>query len=67
MLFLVRYGLNLVRDKLVWVMSVRDMWVRDVSVRDKSGYPKSCIRVRDPRYNSCMHKTGSKLIEFVFR
>ena len=26
------------RDKLVWVMSVRDMSVRDVSVRDKSGY-----------------------------
>ena len=30
------------RDKLVWVMSVRDMSVRDVSVRDKSGYRQKC-------------------------
>ena len=29
------------RDKLIWVMSVRDMSLRDVSVRDKSGYPQN--------------------------
>ena len=29
------------RDKLVSVMSVRDVSVRDVSVRDKSGYHPS--------------------------